>query len=564
MRITRVKVNGYKNLRDVEFSFENSGGLAVFVGCNGSGKSNFLEALAFIIRDLRGPEILGQGAFDYEIEFQDSDGEKCVAMRRRNDSEPTWTYSEKGKGLTCVPRAVGLYNGEFNRFSSLGLARVVHEGNSAVELVSVADFPVALINYLIEPVTKLDVGDGAVDRKAAKSVTYSIDDGLYIDAESGPEDELEDVLVRLSAQKTNAQGLQEMEFEAFIGVFRTVLGERADDELSTLLSVFFATWGDRIHDFTIHFEKGGCQYSSNDLSEGEKKCVLFDYVLRVGNRDDRIVLLDEPDASVHESRKLELFDCIKEFAKSGGSVFMTTHAPSIINEVDSKSLIGILSAAGSVKLVPEGELTVMSSLTGSRMSFFSRKPIVLFEGKSDVLLLRRATESFRKNEPGYEKLDIDKYFDYFIFGGTGDAPFVYKQFKGAARNRRVFLAFDCDSPGNEARDKLAAGSDGIERLLDITGGVPNQIQSDAVFLIPKPSSLSHEPWMIEDYLSQAYIRSWLANKVSSFSCFHTVVNIQKDLKKSIRDQSTVFTHDNLKGFKPLIDFLVKLQKSLRR
>ena len=78
----------------------------------------------------------------------------------------------------------------------------------------------------------------------------------------------------------------------------------------------------------------------------------------------------------------------------------------------------------------------------------------------------------------------------------------------------------------------------------------------------KPSSLSHEPWMIEDYLSQTYIQSWLANKVSSFSCFHTVVNIQKELKKSIRDQSTVFTHDHLKGFKPLIDFMVKLQAAL--
>lgn len=52
MRLKHVYISNYKNLKDFELSFDNDSFLDVFIGKNGSGKSNFFEALIEIFRHL--------------------------------------------------------------------------------------------------------------------------------------------------------------------------------------------------------------------------------------------------------------------------------------------------------------------------------------------------------------------------------------------------------------------------------------------------------------------------------------------------------------------------------
>ncbi|MFM9872361.1 MAG: AAA family ATPase, partial [Fimbriimonadaceae bacterium] len=50
MRLIHVHISDYKNLKNFDLNFESESGLDVFVGKNGSGKSNFFEALINIFR----------------------------------------------------------------------------------------------------------------------------------------------------------------------------------------------------------------------------------------------------------------------------------------------------------------------------------------------------------------------------------------------------------------------------------------------------------------------------------------------------------------------------------
>ena len=45
MRLQHVHISDYKNLKDFTLSFDNDSFLDVFVGKNGTGKSNLFEAL---------------------------------------------------------------------------------------------------------------------------------------------------------------------------------------------------------------------------------------------------------------------------------------------------------------------------------------------------------------------------------------------------------------------------------------------------------------------------------------------------------------------------------------
>ncbi len=48
MRLLKLKVKGYKNLKNIEIDFSNTDGKILLVGKNGSGKSNLIEVLSAI------------------------------------------------------------------------------------------------------------------------------------------------------------------------------------------------------------------------------------------------------------------------------------------------------------------------------------------------------------------------------------------------------------------------------------------------------------------------------------------------------------------------------------
>lgn len=70
MRIDRLHIKSFKNLTDICVDFDENELSTVIIGENGTGKSNVIEALATIFRDLD----LGQNtAFEYTIEYKCND-----------------------------------------------------------------------------------------------------------------------------------------------------------------------------------------------------------------------------------------------------------------------------------------------------------------------------------------------------------------------------------------------------------------------------------------------------------------------------------------------------------
>src|SRR5713101_2564678 len=66
MRVLELQLPNFKNLRDFSINFDKESSVAVLVGRNGTGKSNILEALTLIFRDLD----LGLPAtIDYRVKY---------------------------------------------------------------------------------------------------------------------------------------------------------------------------------------------------------------------------------------------------------------------------------------------------------------------------------------------------------------------------------------------------------------------------------------------------------------------------------------------------------------
>lgn len=95
MRIDKLKINDFKNLKDFQIDIDESQLTSVFIGRNGAGKSNLLEAIVIIFRDLD----LGVFTkdFSYEIFYRCSGH----AVRVKNNvSESKQEFLVDGKVLT--------------------------------------------------------------------------------------------------------------------------------------------------------------------------------------------------------------------------------------------------------------------------------------------------------------------------------------------------------------------------------------------------------------------------------------------------------------------------------
>jgi ABC-type cobalamin/Fe3+-siderophores transport system ATPase subunit len=123
MRLDRVYIDGFKNLRDVEIDFDERRLTTVIIGQNGAGKSNLLEAITDIFRytDLnRAPP-----PFRYELDYRignhqvrlsNRSGKPAIVVDREAVSR---TAFERNKNDVFPDLIFGYYSGGSRRFEKL-------------------------------------------------------------------------------------------------------------------------------------------------------------------------------------------------------------------------------------------------------------------------------------------------------------------------------------------------------------------------------------------------------------------------------------------------------------
>src|SRR5688572_4958499 len=120
MRLDNLQIGSFKNLRDFAIDFDEQSPTTVLVGRNGTGKSNLLEALTIIFRDL---DLGVDPAFDYVLEYFCRGRKVKIEAMPRDHAKATVDsvtvpYKQLGQvdGQRCLPNYVfGYYSGPSNR-----------------------------------------------------------------------------------------------------------------------------------------------------------------------------------------------------------------------------------------------------------------------------------------------------------------------------------------------------------------------------------------------------------------------------------------------------------------
>src|SRR5262245_50896753 len=99
MRLDKVTIPEFKNLKDLTIDFDETSPYTVLVGENGSGKSNLIEALAIIFRDI---DLDVEVQFSFDLEYR-CRGRKIRVAAEANHRPRFWVFddaSADGKELS--------------------------------------------------------------------------------------------------------------------------------------------------------------------------------------------------------------------------------------------------------------------------------------------------------------------------------------------------------------------------------------------------------------------------------------------------------------------------------
>lgn len=579
MKLLRLYVSGYKNLNDVEIDFSKSNGSALIIGTNGSGKSNLLEVLSaifsaaynkqsnvqpnfaftleYLIERMRMGSAGGGPLYDYPISVKISNENESNAIEIlcKSPGVPEWLPIAESQLFVVLPEhVVAVYSGEEKRLWEEYYFKFYDDYNKQYT-AGKNSYKTQNMLYINKYYWNLVVGALSIyDDDAVKQ--YLTDSGLIISKIKCKFDiqnikKNHNPMAKEILDYLNPDSQEEVEFSVEqIAKLQDICGYEQDVFYNLLALVLYKQFK-IITDFKVIFKDGK---TIRELSEGEKKLILIYGVTRI-IEGECLFLLDEPDAHIHEGRKKEIYDLIKNAAYENQFV-VTSHSPTMTNHFDINELFVLTKNGGKVSLLEEGKKQAIARLTNGEWSYIdqtvffdNKKPLVIVEGKSDIDLIRQAVKEFSKQKEYERYTKID--YEFLAAGGTGNIQDFYEKIKDINADKEIIILCDNDKAGDDAIKKF---DNTAETEIDRVGY--KIIDKIVLTKLPKMEHVSGA-FVIEDYLPKSVLDNaaerLLANEqYKSFSSFPT---IKQDIKKEIGDKAKTYSYEELKNMKVLLDLL---------
>lgn len=382
MRIDKLSIDCYKNLQNFSIDIDETQSISVLIGQNGSGKSNFIEALSIIFRDL--DLEVSTTEFSYTIEYQCGGKKiKIISNKERkkffvDDNEITKLAFYRGRSVHLPQNVFAYYSGTSRRLEGhydkhedifyrrllndddralrrMFYARLIHSQFVLLAFFSVMDELIeeikddgllkkymnvisleSVLFVLKEPEWKKGKEHSKSEFWGARGVVRSFLDMLYPFALAPLKETVNIKQGRTSNKK---------EFTYLFLKDQKQLLEFANnfsanaDFFKHLESMYLSDLIEEIH---IKMKKvDGTIITFNDLSEGEKQLLTVIGLIKFTKEQDTLFLLDEPDTHLNPAWKFDYLDLIEKYCgkADNGQFIVSTHDPIVISGLTKESVL---------------------------------------------------------------------------------------------------------------------------------------------------------------------------------------------------------------------------------
>ncbi len=409
MKLKKLFIKEYKNLKDFTIDFESGNGISILVGNNGSGKSNVLEAISGIFANAYSAKAVHKFVYSLIYEIQEKEVKLEQTIYRCQyyvDGKVTSVKELATQGLLPT-NVIALYSGEDKRwwhnyyefYYKAYIRRIKtnqHQESMHLMLINKYYWNIALLALLLS--SNETLSSFIKDELNINSVTK-----IELTFDFRHFDNLNELLktfidrINPEHKIRKSYTLEELKECIFFNILTDANGNVLVDENDNILvddsgltdrEVFrYLTQGFMpkqekiLREITIYL---GDDITVQQLSEGEKKLILVKTVLEILSDEKTLLLMDEPDAHLHEARKKNLYSIMREYPNR--QIVLASHSPTFIDvaDIDEIRMLNI-NENGNAELYESNKIDLIRKLTGSRLNVFLEKPILYCEGTETSL-----------------------------------------------------------------------------------------------------------------------------------------------------------------------------------
>ena len=492
MRLKHVFISHYKNLQDLSVDFDNDSFIDIFVGKNGSGKSNFLEAIIEIFRHLFEQKSTCQ--FEYKIRYLIADEDITIEWK----GELFYLSSSK-KGVktfskVALPANVLIYYSGHNSSVSKLISRYEKNFKRTIRGANISD-------------ARKFIGIGPDYKSLLLSTLFLQPDTcaakVFICQKLGIQDISDTINIELKRPKFAASRLKDLgqktievfdqrtHFWGADGITGDLLGslkscikgefqhstvyDVAKDtyEIPVNIELFQKTFKDydisqqfRMFDnlktlgmlgnINVKITLGGGNPATLDyFSDGQLQSVYIYAITEIFKDKECITLLDEPDSFLHPEWQFDflkqVFEISEEAAKTN-HIVMSSHSASTITSA-GENAINLFDVEGGKTVVSKvSKSEVIKSLSAGLISLTegeaqlninhilkdTSSPVLFVEGITDEIILETAWSKLYPNRksPFIIQSAFCRSLLYSLFSGD--------QLRSTYGSRLMFGLFDFD------------------------------------------------------------------------------------------------------------------------
>lgn len=604
MKLKKLKIKKYKNLIDFEANFEFGQGLSIFIGNNGSGKSNVLEAISGIFANAYSAKAIHKFVYSltYEIKGKEVKLEQTV-YRRQYFVDGKVVAIKELAALGLLPtNVIALYSGEDKRWWHnyyepfyFKFTRDINAGtgnNLSPKMYYINKYywDIALLSLIYSTAEddkqflRETIGRDTVDHillfytqnverncksELLKSFLQSVN--LFSEHSKGPDGEPMYLYAMTKENIFDTYGVRVFEdfaalknFYMFVDAkFLNSKPEEFNYYEKQLFDYFVQAYMPKDKKVIKNIELIYNGFSAKDLSEGEKKLILIRSVLSFVADENSLILFDEPDANIHEGRKQQLYNLFSEYCKFDRQMIVTTHSPILAQLAKEKELLMLELDEGKSTILTDEKIEKIKKLSGTswdvigqEMMLRSSRPLVVFEGKTDVMYVKRALEMLKSRSNDYATLNVD----FLNANGAGNVKSFIDNLKSfVPDSKKIIIFFDRDNAGKDGAKAVTGISRDDEKVVHYQDIVQNNITTS---FIPYKTGVTDGDFLIEDYFSwdstiKAIVEDVIPERKHPIKMLPNLPDkIKKDLEKRINQ----FEADEFNGFIPLLDKIVELTK----
>ena len=573
MKIKHLKIDGYKNLQNIKL--EHNSDFISLIGNNGSGKSNLLEAISIIFRNLY--TLQKDIDFAFYLEYETTQKDIIQIEKKDKIKNTNISFLINGKSdINIRPylpkKVIAIYSGEEKRlwkkcyqpFFDEYISNVNKSHNEGINLTSYLP-PMLYINKYFWDVCLLclalsDLEDNqnflkeTLNIEKINSITFEFDPNI-----KNYKDNLTLEFINIIKNKSHYT------FEEFKQLVKQEETKNnniyyfSDDIFKYL---YTAQITGVVKTTTLNFNEN---LTIENLSEGEKKLLLIKASLEFAAQEDSLFLLDEPDAHIHVNNKSKIIDSFKNY-KDNRQIIITTHSPTITQCIEDKSLFMMNEG----KFIPKDQQGIIHHLTAEfwgpyqQTNFLgSNKDIILLvEGKHDKVHIQNAYSKLKDEYPSLS-------FDIFSINSESKIkPLMVGLYEaGTFINKKYIAIYDNDKAGQEAINK--GGFDKEEQNLGYRKLTKNKVEHHNFFalLLPKPegftSNCTIENMFDSEKYKEAYAKALQDN--SNYFLNQSIEDIHNEIKEksksNLAESSKDFSKDDFKNFRALFDLILTIKNS---